>query len=193
MTALRSFTQRGRITSLHGVLLPPKKRQVVNRYITVRFVIVGTIPSKKNMIWADSNLNTMLKKLYSFQVVKDCVDWLRQHLRAFVRNSKKYKDWFEEQREVVLKQAALESQRYEKFGLIFPLDNVSVKVYHYWDNHIEKDLTNKLDSLNDLFVTCGIVVNDNWQVIGKIESEGEYYGGDILKQITTIDITQRFS
>lgn len=185
-------TPSPRITSLHGVILPPKKKKMYGKYITARFVLVGTIPSKKNMIWADHNLNVIKSKLYSFQKVGECIDWLKKNLKAFIRNSKKYKDWVEEMRPEVLRQAQIEKLKYDKYGFVYPLDNVSIKVYHYWDNNIEKDLTNKLDSINDLFVDVGIISNDNWQVLGKIESESECYKGEILQQITTVDITQRF-
>lgn len=189
---MRQFTQEGRITSIHGILLPPKKKQIVSRYITVRFVITGTVPSKKNMIWADSNLNVILKKLYSFKVVKECVDWLRTNLKLFIRNSKKYTDWVETTKPVLLEQARIEAKKYQKYGLMYPLDNVSVKVYHYWQDNMERDNSNKYDSIIDLFVSCGILSNDAWQIVGKNESESECYSGQILQHITTIDVTQRF-
>lgn len=191
MPTNRPFTRTHRITSLHGITLPRKKKVVADRYITFRFVILGAVPSKKNMIWADSNLNMILKKLYSFATVKLCIDWLRSGLKVFIRNSKKYKDWMEEQKIEVLKQAVIEMKRYKKYDLVYPLTDVSVSVYHYWEDNQERDLTNKLDTLNDLFVSCGIIQNDNWQVIGKIESDCECYRGEILQQITTIDITKK--
>lgn len=193
MKEFEQFIRGGRITSMHGILLPPKKRLVASKYITIRFVLTGTIPSKKNMIWADSNLHLILRKLYAFKVVKECIDWLRINLKAYIRNSQKYKAWVEEARLVINKQALVEFKRYREHGIQYPLNNVTVKVYHYWADDIERDLTNKLDSINDLLVDCGIIVNDNWQVLRKIESEGQNYKGEILQPITTIDITQRLS
>jgi membrane-bound lytic murein transglycosylase B len=67
-----------------------------------------------------------------------------------------------------------------------------VKIYHYWKDDRERDLTNKFDSVNDLLVAAGIVKNDNWQVIKKIHSEGESYKGQITKAITRIDVTQSY-
>lgn len=189
---MRSFTQEGRITSVHGVLLPPKKKQIVGRYITVRFVITGTIPSKKNMIWAATNLFKLLKKLYSFTVVKECIDWLRLNLKAFIRNSEKYKKWVEEQTPVILHQAQIEGERYAKHDLMFPLDNTTINVYHYWADDMARDNSNKYDSIIDLLVSCGILTDDRWQVVGENKSSSECYHGQILQHITTIDITQRY-
>jgi hypothetical protein len=190
---MKQFTQVGRITSLHGTLLPPKKRMIVHKYITIRFCINGVIPSKKNMIWADSNLNLILNKLYSFKSVKECIGWLRTNLKTFVRNSKKYKDWVEATTPVLLEQAAKEAARYQKYDITYPLSNVSVKVYHYWADDRERDNSNKYDSIIDLLVACGILANDAWQVVGRNESESECYSGQILDHITTVDITIRFS
>ena len=190
---MKQFTHRGRITSLHKVLLPPKKKCAATKYVTLRFVIQGVIPSKKNMIWADNNLYAIKSRLYSFKVVKECVDWLNENLVSFIRNSKKYQDWVETTKPVLLEQANIERVKYEKFGILYPLNNVSVKVYHYWKDNRERDNSNKYDSIIDLFVACGLLKNDCWQVVQRNESEAECYEGEILDHITTIDVTVRLS
>jgi hypothetical protein len=188
---MKQFIQEGRITSRHGRILPPRKKAVVSRYITHCYVIDGIIPSKKNMIWADSNLPFILKRLYSFKAVKECVDWLRENLKPFIRNSKKYQDWLEIQKPLLMEQHIREVERYGKFGLSYPLENVSVKVYHYWKDNVERDNSNKYDTIIDLMVSCKIISNDCWQVVCKNESESESYHGQILDHITTIDVTAR--
>lgn len=185
----------GRITSVHGVLLPPKRQRLVSqsdRYVTLRFVITGTIPSKKNMIWADSNFNT-LSIPASATTVKGYWQWLKDNLRFFIRNSKKYKDWVEETKPAITAQAQAEIERYKHFGLSYPLANVSVKVYHYWKDNIARDNSNKYDTIIDLFTTSGIIMDDSWQVVRKNESESELYAGEILDHITTVDMTVRIT
>lgn len=191
MTTLRPFTQEGRITSLHGILLPPKRKQVVSKYITIRLIITGTIPSKKNQLYASTNLPLLRGSLYRFTVVKDCVDWLQSHLKAFLKNSKRWEDWVEKTKPVLLRQAKAEEKKYRKWGIKLPLDNVSIRVYHYWKDRTARDNSNKFDSIADLLVLCGIIIDDSWVVVGKNESESECYEGEILDHITTIDITQR--
>lgn len=193
MTKKKAFTQEGRITSLHGIILPPKKKQVVDRYITLRLVITGIIPSKKNLIYASSNLPLLLGSLYAFKAVKECVDWLRKHLKPFVKNSARYEEWVQKIRPVVLRQAKAEEAKYAKWGIELPLDNVSIRVYHYWKDNSRRDNSNKYDTIVDLLVSCCILKDDTWQVVGKNESEAECYAGEILDHITTIDITQRIS
>jgi hypothetical protein len=57
---------------------------------------------------------------------------------------------------------------------------------------MERDLTNKLDSITDLMVDAQIIKNDSWQILNQIHSEGENYKDQILQAITRIDITQSF-
>ena len=193
MTERRTYTQEGRITSLHGVLLPPKRKQAVSRYITIRLVITGGIPSKKNLLYAATNLPLLRDSLYRFTVVKECVKWLGEHLKPFIKNSTRYEEWVQKIRPVVLRQAKAEEKKYKKWGIELPLDNVSIRVYHYWKDNMRRDNSNKYDTIVDLLVSCGILKDDTWQVIGKNESEAEGYAGEILDHITTIDITQRLN
>jgi hypothetical protein len=129
--------------------------------------------------------------LYKFTVVKECVDFLRKSLKPFVKNSARYEEWVQKVRPVVLRQAKAEEAKYAKWGIDLPLDNVSIRVYHYWKDNSRRDNSNKYDTIVDLLVNCCILKDDTWQVVGKNESEAECYAGEILDHITTIDITQR--
>lgn len=193
MTEKKAFTRGGRITSVHGIQLPPKRHRVVSRYITIRLAMTGSIPSKKNLLYASSNLPLLEGSLLRFTGVRECVEWLKKHLRPFIKNSTRYEEWVEKTKPAVLRQAAAEKARYEKFGIIYPLENVSIRVYHYWKDNVRRDNSNKYDTIVDLLVGCGILKDDTWQVVGKNESEAECYAGEILDHITTVDITVRFS
>lgn len=144
------------------------------------------------MIWAASNLPVMKDRLLSFGSVKTCVEWLYGHVKVFIRNSGKYLDWVNEQKPVVQEQAKHWHEIYKRFGVEFPMNNVTISVYHYWAENMERDLTNKLDSVTDLLVSAGIIVNDNWQYLRKINSESENYHGQVLETITRIDLTQAY-
>src|SRR6185369_4059684 len=125
--------------------------------------------------------------------VTECLDMAMDRIRAFIRNDSAYLDWRQAKKEILQDQVRAEMKRYEKFGVVLPASNVSVKVYHYWKDNMVRDLGNKLETINDLLVDCGIVADDSWQVIGKIESDGELYRGEILEPITTIDVTVRMT
>lgn len=183
-----------RITSLFGTYFRPRKKRKESRHLTVSFVLVGTIPSKKNLAWAASNLYFLKNKLYAMGSVKQAVDFLcsDQGLKVYTQNSKKYVDWVELQTPVLQEQAKFWHEKFGKYGISFPLTDVSVKVYHYWRDEMERDLTNKMDTVNDILVSAGIVLNDSWQVIRQIHSEAGNYKDEVRETITRIDVTQYF-
>lgn len=187
---MNTTKKRERITSRHGVLLPPKKKRKASKYITLQFVLTGTIPSKKNMIWADSNIKLLLAQVKNYSGPK-IIETIEKNIKVYIRNSKKYTDFVEQKKDIILEQARVESSRYSKHEIIYPLSNVSVKVYHYWADNVERDNSNKYDTIIDLFVSCGILSNDCWQVVQKNESEADNYKGEITDHITLIDITCR--
>lgn len=194
MVALQGITRTRRITSLFGTYLPPRKEKKALKHLTVSFLILGTIPSKKNLIWAASNWYFIKSRAAMLKTVKKCIDFIdsKEGLRVYIQNSVKYTSWVSEQTPILIKQSLFWKNKFEKYGLQFPLNNATIKVYHYWDDKMERDLTNKLDSITDLLVWAGILKNDSWQMLNRICSEGEYYGGEILQPITRIDITQSF-
>lgn len=194
MAALQGNTHPRRITSLFGTYLPPRKERKALKHLTMSFLILGTIPSKKNLIWAASNWHFVKDKALGLGSAKRCVDFLsgENGLKVYIQNSVKYTSWVSEKKPVIIEQAETWIGKFGKYGLKFPLDNATIKVYHYWNDKMERDLTNKLDSITDLLVDAEIIENDSWQVLGRIHSEGEYYGGEILQAITRIDITQAF-
>jgi Holliday junction resolvase RusA-like endonuclease len=91
-----------------------------------------------------------------------------------------------------MEQSRYWEEKFRKYGFQYPLDNVTIKVYHYWKDDIERDLTNKLDSITDLLVDAGIIKNDSWQILKRIHSEGESYKNQIVQAITRIDVTQSY-
>lgn len=218
----KDYNQGIETTVLFGVQLPPKKKQKVDRYLTMRFVLLGPIPSIKNRQRATSNtiniLKNVCKKLGIQEAVFDNdehfnlstvisqesvlnkfqVTQLLRHLRikysAWIYKPTKYVEWSEKVKPKIIEQAAYWKKKFERFNLIYPLNNVTMKVHHYWGpeaGNPERDLVNKLESLQDTFVQCGILTDDSWKHLRKIASESEYYGTEIPYTITVIDITEQ--
>jgi len=160
----------------------------------VSFVLLGTIPSKKNLAWAASNLYFLKEKINACKTGREAMDFLFSDagLKVYTQNSKKYTDWVEQQTPVLQEQAQYWMERFQKYGMRFPLTDVSVRVYHYWRDEMERDLTNKLDTVNDILVSSGIVLNDSWQVIRQIRSEAGDYKDEVRETITRIDVTKYF-
>lgn len=117
------------------------------------------------------------------------LEWLKQNMKPFIRNSQKYVLWVEETGPAITAQAAAEIRRYQRYGLTYPLQQVRVKVYHYWKDNVARDNSNKYDTIIDLFTACGLITDDCWQVVRKNESESECYHGEILDHITEVYLT----
>lgn len=187
---MRQFTQEGRITSLHGFFLPPKKKLEIKKYVTLRFCIPGTIPSKKNMIWAASNIMDLVTALTMCKTLAETKECITAKFKAYVKNSGRYNEWMKEMRPLIQDQLQIELSRYKaSYNIIVPLDLVSVKIYHYWKDDLERDLDNKQSTIYDLLKNCSVISNDNWQCLYKIHSECENYIGQITQALTTVDVT----
>jgi hypothetical protein len=154
--------------------------------------VLGRIPSKKNMIRASSNVGLLKGRAKTKSTVAEAIDWLCGSLKVFIRNSYKYEQWIEATKPTIESQAEVWVEKFKGQGLSLPLDNVSLSLYHYWDDNMERDLDNKLTAIADLLVSAGVIKGDNWQCLRKIHSESECYKDQIVKAITRIDVTQSF-
>jgi len=192
----KAFIQEGRITSLFGTNIPPKKKRVDTNYITIVFLINGVIPSKKNRQRARSNfwaIKSWLNKIKTPVMGYDISKQIEDRLKLYIQGSSEHKIWFDNTKKVILEQAAYWSSKYEKYKVIYPLTDVSMKVYHYWADNRKRDLSNKFETIADLLVNAGIIADDSWQVMDSISSDGAEYSGQILDHITLVSVTIRLT
>jgi len=74
--------------------------------------------------------------------------------------SKRYKEWH------LSSVKQIKSQLHDKTHLI-PLNNLKyLYVVLYYDSLRRKDNSNTVESIHDLLVDCGVLVDDCWQVTG---------------------------
>lgn len=190
----KAFTQRGRITSIHGVMLPPKKKRIDTKYLTLRFVVVGTIPSKKNRQRARSNFWAVrigINKIKTPMIPAVITRQIDSRLKLYIQTAPEHQEWVKTTIPLVEAQRDFWQAKYAPFGVVFPLNDVSVKVYHYWADKRERDLSNKFETISDMLVAAKVIWDDSWQVMNCISSEGENYSGQIKDHITVIDVSVR--
>lgn len=78
--------------------------------------------------------------------------------RRFISASREYKKW---ERDTIYQLSEL------KFLPIKPLERVDKIIYRFYPPNLRRfDLTNKVESINDMFVKGGVLSDDNWKVIG---------------------------
>lgn len=188
----------GRIKTIHGVHIPPRKkkdgRQPGCKFVTLDFVITGTIPSKKNRqipSISRPQLYKILERLSNGSIgYKEAIRQTNL-VKPFIRNSKKFKEWHEAKKALVCLQAQTWGDRLKNKGhdILFPISDASISIYHYWKDNVIRDNSNKSETLHDLFVDAGITVDDCWQALTPIHADANLYDGEITDHITEIQIT----
>lgn len=182
------------IQSVHGVPLPPRKQYSHSKCVTIRFVITGTIPSKKNRMLATMNWNKIFKALVTLFVsgggltVKKVMAILSDN-KPFVRQSEKYKEWEKVVKPILAQQAAKNLLAYRSHGLEYPIRKASISVYHYWKDNLTRDNSNKCEGIHDMLVSLNIIRDDTWQCLFRTKSEANIYPGQLLDHITVVELT----
>jgi hypothetical protein len=180
------------------VHIPPRKKRSAGKTITLKFVLTGTVPSKKNMQVPTINRKAINRKIDVFYQAnvniqaKNFVKWAKgliKDVKPFIRNPEKFRIWEESTKELIVERAKYWKQRYEHEGLIFPITRCSISIYHYWSDNYTRDNSNKAETIHDILVATGIIADDTYQCLFKTESEAECYKGEILDHITEIYIT----
>lgn len=185
------------IKTIHGVPIPPRKKKAHRLYAqTIDFVITGAIPSKKNRQIATINWNKMYKLLKNLftqgepVTLKRIYEAMRQ-CKPHIRHSKKFQEWEAEKKTLVSQQAGSWATRLRAKGydVIFPIDDASITITHYWKDNAIRDNSNKAETIHDLLVYAGILKGDNWQCLTPCQMDADCYDGEITDHITVIQIT----
>lgn len=109
----------------------------------IAFILSGNIPSKKN----------------SKQIFKN-----KKTGKHFISCSKTYKLWNKEARLQILQQIMND----DTIRHILPISSCKkITVYLFFGNKRKTDNTNKVESIHDLLVDYGILIDDNWMITGE--------------------------
>ena len=178
-----------KINSLFGVNLPPRKKKIYKGYINMTFVLTGTLPSKKNQWVPATNFRSVRNKADKSKPVTEVLAYISEFIKCYIRPNNRFKEWEERTKEILVEQAAYYSEKYKKYGILFPIKNSSVSMYCYWRENKVRDTINKLESVQDILTDSGIIVADAWQNLNPIHAESECYLDEILQDIVVITLT----
>ena len=186
-TTNKKFTQVGRVQRLFGNYIPLKKVPKPKRYVTLRFCIKGTIPSKKNDFYSENNVRFVIAKAKQLHGYTEAsLKYIRDNTRSWIRGSERYVKWCEMIIPIINEQSKFWC---EKYDIILPLDNVSVKCTYYFADNTTLDIQNKSESVYDMLVKAGILLDDNYGVMYKQTNEGYNCKGEIVENICVVDVT----
>lgn len=179
-------TLKGRVQRLHGIWIPLKKVPKPKKYLTLRYCITGIIPSKKNDFYSENNYRMISGKAFASENPRQ---YLKDNIKSWIRGSQKYKDWVEIVKPTIYSQNEFWAKKYNLADGSFPLNNVSIKCTYYFADNTQLDLINKDESVFDMLVKLGIILDDNYGVLYKTCSEGYCCKGEINENICVVDIT----
>ena len=109
------------------------------------FVLVGNIPPKKNS-----------KRIFHNRTTN----------KPFIVSSENYLKW---------ERTAQMQLKTQMVGNIFPLKGIeSICVTIYYGDLRLKDNTNTVESVHDLLVKCGVIIDDNWRCLPDTRQIAEY-------------------
>lgn len=188
------------VKRLFGIFVPPFKRTVFTSKgaISIYFVLSGPVPSKKNQKMAYTDRREGFKiirdrlsgpgTITRLEARKIAIDAVWKVFSKIVANEH-YKKFLADQKPGIIEQMAFWSGRFQERGLIFPLNKASMSLQLHFKGKYITDTINKLQTLQDLLVDCGVITDDNYKVLNPIHAESACYFEEIVKDISKITLT----
>jgi hypothetical protein len=183
------------ITRIHGEWIHPiKGRRDRAHCITLKFVLTGSIPAKKNnqvaiCSWQRADVYAEECFRTKGHLTKADYDHIKTLVAAYIVPSARHQQWHRKAKEVITTQMAKQLPLLQARGLIFPLTNCSMTIYHQWKDRTVRDLSNRLESLQDLFVDSLLIIDDSDRHLGPVKTDSGRYIGEITKHTTIINLT----
>jgi hypothetical protein len=182
------------ITSIFGVYIRPRKKKIYNKSITLRFVIEGSIPSKKNnqvaiVKWKEAD--RIAEKIFQSgkQISATEYDKIKRFTKAFITPSARHQKWENKVAPLIIAQRNKWTALIASKGLIWPLSKCSVSIYTYKKDRKLRDMGNRLLSVEDILVKCQVILDDNDKVLAPITLDADEYVDEITEQCTVINLT----
>lgn len=184
-----------RFQTYFSVPIPPFKEEKLGAgSFTIRFILTGKIPSKKN-----NQMSVAVRKIArewakKQEKVGKNPSWKDVHraislCKSKVRPNTEYQDWVLKMKPVLLEQAGVWSTRLYDKGLIFPLKKATLSLRLYFKDRYVTDTVNKQQSIQDLLVAAGIVANDDYKTINPIHSASACFHEEIVSDIAFISLS----
>lgn len=178
-----------------GVPIPPfKEPKFTGKSTTLRFVLTGKMPSKKNnqqavtvRMPARNWANEM--KRQGKQPTWDDVHKAINMVSSKMRGNAKYIEFSKRCKPVLQEQMLFWSKRLASKGLIFPLLSSTMTLKLHFKNRYIQDVVNKQQTIQDVLVDCGIIANDDYNCLNPITGKAACYYEEIIYDIAFISIT----
>lgn len=184
-----------RANTYFGVNIPAfKEKKPGSGCASIRFVITGRIPSKKNNQMSVAVRRDAKNFLFSkqkkgenvtFQDALDAVDLVYSKIRG----NEQYESFVKLQKPKIMSQMQEWSSRLYEKGLIFPLQSASMSLRLYFKDRHLTDTVNKQQTIQDLLIECGVIANDDYKTLNPISSASACYYEELVDNIAFITLS----
>lgn len=184
-----------RFQTYFGVPIPPfKEKKIGAGSTTIRFVVTGKVPSKKNNQQAVTvrqkardfiNLTMKQKGHITFEDAHKAIGMCY----AKMRGNAHYKHFINITKPIITEQMQEWSRRLRDKGLIFPLDMAILNLRLYFNNRYVTDTVNKQQTIQDLLKECGVIADDDYDTLNPIHSASACYYEELIYSIAFISLS----
>lgn len=177
-----------------GVPIPPFKEEKYGaNSTTIRFVLTGKMPSKKNNLQAVT-VRVHARKWANEQQKLRPATWADVHkaismTKSKMRGNAEYLKFLEKVKPVLMAQMQEWSSRLKSKGLIFPLLKSTMTLKLHFKHRYVSDTVNKQQTIQDALVHCGVIANDDYNCLNPINSKSACYYEEIIYDIAFISLT----
>jgi len=187
------LSESHQIRTYFGIPVPPFNEDSIKMgsgALTLRFFVTGRLPSKKNTQTIRLIMDKAIKYLGKANMVslKMAIAALYKVYVRFLGNEE-YKKFVEKNKEKLLKQMLFYKDKFGEKGLVFPISRAQLTVKFYFKDLYVQDLSNKLETIQDLLVACKVVEDDNYNVLNPVYIMGKCFKDEITQNIAEICIT----
>ena len=189
--------QAKRHKTYFGVPIPGFKEEKLGAgAVTIRFVITGKVPSKKNNQQAITVRKKARQHLKDLQASGKPLTWAEAHkvvkmCYAKMRANTEYQAFLKKVKPVLQEQSAYYAERLRDRGLVFPIPKASMSLQFYFNNRYVTDTVNKQQTVQDLLIDAGIIVDDDYSRLNPIHSASACYVDELIHNIAFIQLTFR--
>lgn len=185
-----------RFQTYFGVPIPPFKTDKLGAgSITIRFVLTGKVPSKKNnqqavavrkhaRLWA---LQQSKVRPATWADVNKAIGMVFGKMRG----NTEYNNFLKKIRPTLQAQSSYWSDQLFAKGLIFPLPKATMTLRLYFKDRYVTDTVNKQQTIQDILQDCNIIANDDYKSLNPIHSASANYYEEIIHDIAFISISFR--
>jgi hypothetical protein len=186
-----------RLLTYFNTVLPVWKHEKIGAgQCTIRFVIKGSIVSKKNnqmAVVVKKDPRAYLKKkaqggIVTLQIAMEAI----RMAKAKMIGNVEYESFLNEQRPVIEAQKLEWIERLMSKGFAgFPIPKASMSLRLYFKGTHITDTVNKQQTIQDLLVDCGVIADDNYENLNPIHSESACFKNEIIENIAFVSLSFR--